>query len=50
MVWGCFSYYGVGELVFIDVKMDALYYCNMLSSSLFNSVEKMKLINFKFEA
>lgn len=48
MVWGCFSYYGVGELTFIDVKMDAPYYCNMLSSSLFNSVRKMGLSEYIF--
>ena len=48
MVWGCFSYYGVGELTFIDTKMDAPYYCNMLSSCLFSSVRKMGLDEFIF--
>jgi len=48
MVWGCFSYYGVGELRFIDTKMDAVYYCNMLSNSLFASAEKMGLREYIF--
>jgi len=48
MVWGCFSYYGTGELTFIDVKMDAPYYCNLLSSKLFQSASKMGLSNYIF--
>ena len=48
MVWGCFSYFGVGELTFIDVKINAPYYCNMLSSCLFSSVRKMDLDKYIF--
>ena len=28
MIWGCFRYHGIGELKYIDVKMDAGYNCN----------------------
>ena len=48
MVWGCFSYYGKGELYFIDGIMDSAEYCNILSTSLVSSVEKMGLNDFIF--
>lgn len=48
MVWGCFSYYGTGELYFIEDIMDAPMYCNILSSALFRSIEKMKLKDYIF--
>jgi len=34
MVWGCFTYHGVGELVFIDGTMDAAKYVNILANNL----------------
>jgi hypothetical protein len=34
MVWGCFSYHGVGKHVFIDGKMDAAKYVDILSNNL----------------
>ena len=34
MVWACFSYYGVGQLTFIDGIMDAQGYVSILSFSL----------------
>ena len=48
MVSGCFSYYRVEKLKFIDVKMNAPHYVNLLSRSLLSSVQKMKISNFIF--
>ncbi|KAG0435836.1 Transposable element Tc3 transposase [Dictyocoela muelleri] len=48
MVLDFFSYNGVGKIIFIDVIMDAAYYCNMLSSSLFESVRKISLSDYTF--
>lgn len=48
MVWGCFSYNGVGKLHFIEDIMDGAGYCNILSNNLLSSVNKMKLKNFIF--
>lgn len=41
MVWGCFSWYGVGNLHRIDGIMDARQYIRILSTNLPQSVEKM---------
>ena len=41
MVWGCFSYYGVGNLVFIDGIMDKFGYLKILRENLKASAEKM---------
>jgi len=49
MVWGCFSYYGIGKLVFIDGIMDAALYCNILSNNLLQSAELMNLSSFVFQ-
>jgi len=49
MVWGCFSYQGVGELVFIKNTMCATDYVSILSRSLPDSVRKMKLKRFIFQ-
>lgn len=46
MVWGCFSYFGVGKLVFIEGKMDSAEYINILSSNLQPSADKMSLKEF----
>lgn len=49
MVWACFSYYGVGKLVFIEGKMDAIAYVNILSENLFASASQMGLSSFIFQ-
>jgi hypothetical protein len=49
MVWGCFSYYGVKRLVFIDGIMDAKYYETILSNNLEPSVDMMGLESFIFQ-
>lgn len=49
MVWSCFSYHGVGRLVFIDETMDAGLYVSILASSLPPSLEKMGLSSFIFQ-
>ena len=43
MVWGCFSYNGVGNLAFIDGKMTGESYVNILKEHLFQSANKCKL-------
>lgn len=49
MVWACFSYYGVGKLVFIDSTMDAPLYVRILASCLPPSIERMGLSDFIFQ-
>jgi len=46
MVWACFSYYGPGELVFIDGLMDAAKYVDILSTALPPSIRRMGLQSF----
>jgi transposase len=40
-VWGCFSYDGVGELVFIDEIMTGQIYKEILQANLFKSARKL---------
>ena len=49
MVWGCFSYYGVGKLEFIDNRMKAVDYVDIISRNLQCSVDEMKLSEFIFQ-
>ena len=49
MVWGCFSYKGVGKFVFIDGIIDGDYYVSILSDNLKSSARKMKLSDFIFQ-
>lgn len=49
MVWACFSYYGPGNLVFIDGTMDAIGYVDILSRNLQASATKMGLSSFIFQ-
>jgi DDE superfamily endonuclease len=49
MVWGSFSYYGVGRLVFIEVNMDAPYYVCILADNLFAPASEMGLNEFIFQ-
>ncbi|KAI4293435.1 hypothetical protein PAPHI01_2709 [Pancytospora philotis] len=49
MVWACFSYGGVGKLVFIEGIMDAYKYVNILATALPPSLEQMGLTEFIFQ-
>jgi hypothetical protein len=49
MVWACFSYYGVGRLVFIDGTMDATKYVSILADNLRQSASNMGLLDFIFQ-
>ena len=41
MVWGCMAAGGVGELVFIDIKMDQHVYLNIMRNNLVQSAESL---------
>lgn len=43
MVWGCFSWFGIGNLVKINGIMDARYYINILAHNLKESARKMNI-------
>lgn len=49
MVWGCFSYYGIGRLVFIDGRMDSGMYCNILANNLLDYVHEIGLSEYIFQ-
>lgn len=49
MVWACFSYSGVGKLIFIDGIMDAPYYVYILSENLQESANMMGLNDYIFQ-
>ncbi|KAI4293419.1 hypothetical protein PAPHI01_2693 [Pancytospora philotis] len=49
MVWACFSYGGVGKLVFIEGIMDAYKYVSILATALPPSLEQMGLTEFIFQ-
>ncbi len=49
MVWGCFSYKGVGKLAFIENKMDSATYINILANNLASSAEIMGLEKFIYQ-
>ncbi|KAI4293060.1 hypothetical protein PAPHI01_2334 [Pancytospora philotis] len=49
MVWACFSYGGVGKLVFIEGIVDAYKYVNILATALSPSLEQMGLTEFIFQ-
>jgi hypothetical protein len=46
MVWGCISCHGVGRLVFIDEKINAARYVNILANNLEESAELMGLDSY----
>lgn len=49
MVWGCMSSAGVGNLCFVDGKMDRFGYLNILKENLKQSAEKLGILeNFAF--
>ena len=43
MVWGSFSFHGVGNLAEIDGKMDAVKFVNILEQNVIDSVAKMNM-------
>jgi len=49
MVWGCFSYQGVGRLVFIEEIMNADKYVNILSNNLIQSAEDLGMADMIFQ-
>lgn len=49
MVWGCFSYHGVGNLEFIEGTMDSAKYVDILSRNLRSSATNMGLKSFVFQ-
>ena len=49
MGWVCFSYFGIGKLVFIEGKMNSAHYVDMLSNNLFESARLMGLNKFIFQ-
>lgn len=49
MVWGCFSYYGVGNLVFIEEKMNTVTYVDIICNNLKPSADTMGIDNFIFQ-
>ena len=49
MVWACFSSNGVGNIVFINEKMDSLVYVRILRENMNDSARKMGLSEFVFQ-
>lgn len=49
MIWGCFSYEGVGKIQIIEGKMNSLMYTTILNENLFESVKNLKKQDFIFQ-
>ncbi|KAG0442380.1 Transposable element Tc1 transposase [Dictyocoela muelleri] len=49
MLWGCFTYSGVGELYLIDIIMDKFVYTRILNTALKKSINDLRLDNFIFQ-
>ncbi|GFT27541.1 tc1-like transposase protein [Trichonephila clavipes] len=45
MVWGCVAHNGAGNLAFIDNKMNALAYIDVLRHNLLDSAKKLSIEN-----
>ncbi|GFX99580.1 transposable element Tcb1 transposase [Trichonephila clavipes] len=45
MVWGCVAHNGAGNLAFIDNKMNALAYIDVLRRNLLDSAKKLSMEN-----
>lgn len=45
MVWGCFTWFGVGNIHIIQGLMNAQMYCDILSSSLVPTLDALFMIN-----
>lgn len=49
MLWGCFSYSGVGELYLIEGKMDRFVYTRILHTALRKSIKDFGIEDFIFQ-
>lgn len=49
MIWGCFSWYGVGPLFWIKDKMDAIKYVNILESIMYPYAEMNMPLKWTFQ-
>ncbi|KRH92235.1 transposase, partial [Pseudoloma neurophilia] len=49
MVWGCFSFNGVGKIIIIRDKLNAAKYINILANNLRESAEMHHMDNFIFQ-
>jgi transposase len=49
MVWGCFSYNGVGEITIIDGTMDSIKYTKIIDTCLQPAADKMNLKEYVFQ-
>ena len=49
MIWVCFSYKGLGSLVFIEDKMNAYFYLDIIKNNLFKSAQSMGLNKFIYQ-
>ncbi len=49
MVWGCFSFYGMGNIVIIDQTLKAINYLELLANNLEFSATKMGLSSYIFQ-
>ena len=43
MIWGCMSWNGVGMLVEVQGKIDAVKYCEILEEGVAESIESLEL-------
>ena len=43
MAWGCMGWNGVGELIEVEGKMDAVDYCEILEDGLVESFETLEM-------
>ncbi len=48
MVWGCISYNGTGNLIFVDEKINNGVYINILANNLKQSAVKIGLTQYIF--
>ena len=49
MVWACFSYHGIGKLVFVEENINSLKYQQILVENLVNSAKMMGIQDFIFQ-
>ena len=43
MIWGCMSWNGVGMLIEVQGKMDAMQYCEILEEGVEESIESLEM-------
>ncbi|KAI5153187.1 hypothetical protein ENBRE01_3149 [Enteropsectra breve] len=49
MVWGCFSYGGVGKITIIDGNINSLKYTKSLDTCMVAAASKMGLLEYTFQ-